>query len=356
MIKAIIRFMNKHNPEAINKSDDKKRTPLHTSVEAPDYQLVEILLEDGDKIDPELLDSKRRTALEIALHKREYAMVNIVQSYLERAGIVGNHQAYADSATAILVGAALLVTVTFAAWVQIPTNDSTLFWVFISLSFYFAVATFIAAAGAAIPSKGSTLGLIRRAVLLSAFCLAISLACAVAAFATAGFLIVPPSIENRRKVIATIVIGGFVCLFCLLSFVRKFFKALDLFFLMLDLFAQGQLERCIDGAVKAVRSMLGNSLVGGLEDWYDAWYTTPVHKFFDIDDSDEDYPTSSHDDSASTTTEASTPSPGKGKSGGRQLLPPVTRSQESRVNSVTRSREWRVHSVTRSRETRLAIL
>jgi hypothetical protein len=176
-----------------------------------------------------------------------------------------------------LVGAALLVTVTFAAWVQIPTNDSTVFWVFISLSFYFAVATFIAAASAAIPSKGSTLGLIRRAVLLSAYCLAISLACAVAAFAIAGFIIMPPGIEHQRKVIATTVIGGFVCLFCLLTFVRKLFKASGLFFLMLDLFAQQQLEKYI---YKPILKLLGK-LLGN---WYNAWYTIPIDKFFKLEE------------------------------------------------------------------------
>jgi ankyrin repeat protein len=292
MIAAMIRFINNNSPEAINKSDRTKSTPLHTSVKASDYRLVEILLDDGDKIDPELLDNKRRTASEIALHQRDYAMVHILRSYLECAGIVGNHQAYADSATAILVGAALLVTVTFAAWVQIPTNDSTVFWVFISLSFYFAVATFISAASAAIPSKGNTLGIIRRAVLLSAFCLAISLACAVAAFAIAGFLIVPPSIEHQRKVIATTVIGGFVCLFCLLSFIRKIFTALGLFFLMLDLVAQQQLVKCISTVVTTI---LGTFL----EDQYNALYTTPINNFFKI--GEEDDQTSSHGGSVSNS-------------------------------------------------------
>jgi ankyrin repeat protein len=120
MIRAIIRFMNNNHPEAINKSDNTKSTPLHTCVEARDHELVEILLEGGDKIDPELLDSKRRTALEIAVQQFDYPLVQKVQSYLERAGIVGNHKAYSDSASAILVGAALIVTVTFAAWVQVP--------------------------------------------------------------------------------------------------------------------------------------------------------------------------------------------------------------------------------------------
>jgi len=321
IVVAIIRFINANIPESINKSDNTKSTPLHTSVTARDLDLVERLLEDGDKIDPELLDNERRTALEIAVHQNDFAMVEKIQRYLERAGIVGNHQAFADSASAILVGAALIVTVTFAAWAQIPTNDSTLFWVFISLSFYFAVAAFISAAGAAIPTKGSTLGIIRRAVLLSAFCLAISLACAVAAFAIAGLLLVPPGIEHQRKVIVTTVIGGFVCLFCLLSFIRKILKALGLFFLMLDLVAQQQLGKCIS---KVFTTILGTSRVDALEGQYKqykALYTTRINEFFKIQDDDDptsshgDDPTSSHGGSASTTTEASTSFPGNETSG-----------------------------------------
>ncbi|CAM6027366.1 unnamed protein product [Sphagnum balticum] len=283
MIVAIIRFINAYIPESINKSDNTKSTPLHTSVAAGDLELVERLLEDGEKIDSELVDNERRTALEIAVHQYDFRMVRKIQHYRERAGIVCNHQAYADSASAILVGAALLVTVTFAAWVQIPTSDSTLFWVFISLSFYFAVATFISAAGAVIPSKDSTLGLIRRWVLLSAFCLAISLACAVAAFAIAGFLIVPYGIEHQRKVIATTVIGGFVCLFCLLTFVRKIFKALGLFFLLLDIKAQQQLKNCTGMGVKMMRL---EPLLNAIEYRYKACFTIPFNKLFNMDDSD----------------------------------------------------------------------
>ncbi|CAM6027369.1 unnamed protein product [Sphagnum balticum] len=305
MTVAIIRFINAYIPESINKSDNTKSTPLHTSVAARDLDLVEILLEDGDKIDPELLDNQRRTALEIAVHQNDFPMVQKIQHYLERAGIVGNHQAFADSASAILVGAALLVTVTFAAWVQIPTDDSAPFWVFISLSFYFAVAAFISAAGAAIPSKGTTLGIIRRAVFLSAFCLVISLSCAVVAFSIAGFLIVPRGIEHQRKVIATTVIGGLVCLFCLLSFIRKIFKALGLFFLMLDLVAQEQLVKCISTGVTTI---LGTSRVNALKYQYKALYTTPVNKFFKINE--EDDPTSSHGGSLSIS------SPGNENSGG----------------------------------------
>ncbi len=279
MIVGFIRFINKHSPEAINKSDKTKSTPLHTCVEAYDYALVELLLEDGDKIDPELLDAKGRTALEIAVHQGDYPMVQKIQRYLERAGRFGDHQAYADSANAILVGAALLATVTFTAWVQFPTNDSTLFWVFISFSFYFAIATFIAAAGAAIPSRGTTLGLVRRAVLASAICLEISLGCAVAAFATAGFLILPPG-KPHRKVIATTAIGGFVCFFFLLSFLRKITRALDPIFLWLDYKIQSQVRKLIWKPVtEGVTSRLvPKQLVTDLKKWYKEQVTDPDPK------------------------------------------------------------------------------
>jgi len=281
---------------------------------------VELLLEDGDKIDPELLDAKGRTALEIAVHQGDYPMVQKIQRYLERAGLFGDHQAYADSANAILVGAALLATVTFTAWVQIPTNDSTLFWVFISFSFYFAIATFIAAAGAAIPSRGSTLGLVRRAVLASAICLEISLGCAVAAFATAGFLILPPG-KPHRKVIATTAIGGFVCFFFLLSFLRKITRALDPIFLWLDYKIQSQIKKLIWKPVtEGVTSRLvPKQLVTDLKKWYKEQVTDPDPKRNSQASTGDDSTTSSpHDRSTgSSHNKKSEGSSSMGKRSGR---------------------------------------
>jgi hypothetical protein len=180
--------------------------------------------------------------------------------------------------------------------------------VFISFSFYFAVATFIAAAGAAIPSRRSTLGLVRRAVLASAFCLAISLACAVAAFATAGFIIVPTGIEHRRKVLATTVVGGSVCLFFLLSFIRKILRASGLFILWLDYSAQNQFRNHISKPFAVgVKKMLGEQVVTYIEEWYKehpkAWYRNHVTNFFkdQEDQSGEEGSTSSQDASESTT-------------------------------------------------------
>jgi ankyrin repeat protein len=265
IIRLLIRFINKHSPEAINRSDDLKNTPLHTSVGAKDYKVVEILLEEGDGIDPELLDKKGRTALEVAIHKSDYAMVQTVQNYLERAGIFGNKQAYADSANAILVGAALLATLTFTASVQIQANDSILFWVSSSFSFYFAIATFLSAAGAAIPSRGSTLGDIRRAVHASALCLSISLACAVAAFATAGFILLPPASEYRRMVTATTVIGGTICFFFLVDFVDKIAKASSAFFLWTDYFRKKTIYKPLADQVKKCQNP---KFVKDVKRWY----------------------------------------------------------------------------------------
>jgi hypothetical protein len=196
--------------------------------------------------------------------------------------------------------------------------------VFISLSFYFAVATFIAAAGAAIPSKGSTLGLVRRAVLASAFCLAISLACAVAAFATAGFIIVPTGIEHRRKVLATTVVGGSVCLFFLLAFIRKILRASGLFILWLDYSAQKQFHNHISEplAVLAyrVQNMLGEQRVKDIKKWYEdnieGSYTRYVTKNFeDQEDQPGDECSACSHNGIQSTTDGSPSSWGNKKSG-----------------------------------------
>ncbi|CAM6055615.1 unnamed protein product [Sphagnum tenellum] len=239
-------------------------TPLHFAVKAR----FKTAVKEGDDIDPELLDKKGRTALEVAIHKSDYAMVQTVQNYLERAGIFGNKQAYADSANAILVGAALLATLTFTAWVQIQANDSILFWVSSSFSFYFAIATFLSAAGAAIPSRGSTLGHVRRAVHASALCLAISLACAVAAFATAGFILLPPASEYRRMVTATTVIGGTICFFFLVDFVGKIAKASSAFFLWTDYFRKKTIYKPLADQVKKWLPAEVPKFVKDVKRWY----------------------------------------------------------------------------------------
>ncbi len=219
IIRTLIKFMNSNCPETINKPDDNsKSTPLHTAVSTRDYQVVEILLDECDKINPQIRDREGRTPLDFAIHQGDFPMMAKLQGYMERVGLYGNQDAYVSAGNAILVVAALLATVTYVAS---PTAGSTLYWVFSSFSFFFSVSALIAATGASMPSRGSTFADVRSAINAASVCLAISLSCAVGAFITTAFYSVAPGTQHRRKVIATIVIGGFVYFNFLVGFVRR---------------------------------------------------------------------------------------------------------------------------------------
>ncbi|KAH9569362.1 hypothetical protein CY35_03G129100 [Sphagnum magellanicum] len=232
MLDILVKFMNTNCPEAINKPDFDGKTALHYCVENRDLFALQALLQGGDKINPETNDNQGKTPLDIAVDKGDYAMVQTLQNYLEVSGLYGNKDAYAAAASALLVVATLLATVTYTS--QITLAESTLYWVFSNLSFYFAISTLLVAAGAAMPSRGSTLDNIRNAIYGASVCLAFSISCAIGAFATAGFLSLPPGIHYDGKVVATTTFGGILCFYCLVGFVRKLAKAYSPIFLYAD--------------------------------------------------------------------------------------------------------------------------
>ncbi len=225
MIVTLVQFMNTNCPEAINKPDFEGKTALHYCVENSDHIALDALLREGDKINPEANDKQGKTPLDIAVDKGDYAMVQKLQNYLEVSGLYGNQDAYAAAANALLVVATLLATVTYTS--QITLAESSLYWVFSNLSFYFAISTLLVAAGAAMPSRGSTLDNLRNAVYGASVCLAFSVSCA-------GFLSLPPGIHYDGKVVATTTIGGILCLYCLVGFVRKLAKPYSPIFLYAD--------------------------------------------------------------------------------------------------------------------------
>ncbi|CAK9868604.1 unnamed protein product [Sphagnum jensenii] len=223
IIRTLIKFMNSNCPEAINKTfDEKRNTPLNTSVKNRDYKVVAMLLYECEKINPQLLDGKGRTPLDVAIHQGDLVLKAQLQNYLVRFGLYGNQDAYVSAGNAILVVAALLATVTYVAS---PIAGSTLYWVFSSFSFFFSVSALVAATGASIPSRGSTLADVRSAINAASVCLGISLSCAIGAFITTAFYSVAPGIQHRSEVIATIVIGGFVYFNFFVRFVRRIFNS-----------------------------------------------------------------------------------------------------------------------------------
>ncbi|CAK9868743.1 unnamed protein product [Sphagnum jensenii] len=230
---ALIRFINTNCPEAINLPDYKGRTPLHIAAMDSNNPAVRILLGLEAPLQADAKDVYGNTPFAIAMDNHDYIMVRQLQSYFERTS--NKSKAYANAANAILVGAALLATVTFTAWLTLPAvGDSQLFWVFNSLCFYFAISTFLAAATASMPTRGPPLARAENAVVTASFCLAFSIAFAVCAFATIGFALIPQNIKYRRDVIGTTIFGGLLCLAFLIYFIRSLLGFYSPFFFYID--------------------------------------------------------------------------------------------------------------------------
>jgi ankyrin repeat protein len=260
ILKALIIFINTNWPEAINLTDCKHRTPLHIAVMDSNCTALQILLRQKAPLQADEKDIYGKTPFSIAMDKHDYRMVRDLQSYFERTS--NKSKAYANAANAILVGAALLATVTFTAWLTLPVvGDSQLFWVFNSLCFYFAISTFLAAATASMPTKGPPLALAETAVVAASFCLAFSIAFAVCAFATIGFALIPQNIKYRRDVISTTMFGGLLCLAFLIYFIRSLLGFYSEFFFYIDFKFNALWDRVIK------KPLMDTNLVKNARQW-----------------------------------------------------------------------------------------
>jgi hypothetical protein len=187
------------------------------------------------------------TALQIATEMKHDG---IVKTLLERPevakqveGLYRDRQVHVDAANAILVGAALIASVTFAGWLQPPLGYSAffgsasievgapspsgiypsfvsvaghpimqIFWFFNSMSFFFAIATLMVGASAARPPKrgifiGEVVRSLRASLSLAYILLTISVGCVMGAFASAGFLVLPPIPKYKVNMGVTVGIG-----------------------------------------------------------------------------------------------------------------------------------------------------
>jgi hypothetical protein len=241
-------------------------TPLHFAVFKGHRDAVGELLTHLP-LDANSEDSHFRTPLEIAATtkiadsntRREIEKLLMgrpeVKEFVDR--LYRDRQVFVDAANALLVGAALIASVTFAGWLQPPLGYTTYyefpeplpappstyesfaavkqhatvqaFWFFNSLSFFFAIATVLTGANAAMPSLenafiGTVVETVKRTLIYASFLFAISVVCVLCAFATAGFAVLPPKAKYKWSMISTVAIGAFACLFCLKIFLCKLSK------------------------------------------------------------------------------------------------------------------------------------
>jgi ankyrin repeat protein len=255
-----VRELLKHHNLNVNAKDNKKRTPLLCAMEQDKLEVVKALCFDDPSKRLRATEeySDGRTPIQIAT---EANMKEIEKVLLERPEVKDfvdrlyrDRQVFVDAANSLLVGAALIATVTFAAWLTpplgyIPDYDFSqpfpappqtpesyaavknhaivkAFWVFNSLSFFFAIATVLAGADAALPNLredfiGRRVKSVERALIRATIFLVISVVCVLGAFASAGFAVLPPLLKYDTSMIITVCLGGTICMHTLAKIILK---------------------------------------------------------------------------------------------------------------------------------------
>lgn len=240
-----------------------RKTALDIAVDKDDTVMVQKLVEfkcikltatrreDGKSLLHKVFDMEREEVFKILRRTDE------VKDYIE--ALYKDRQSSVDASNAMLVGAALIASVTFAAWLQPPLGYSPYyyeqytdslglapsvtfnpsyasvehhpslqwFWVWNSLSFFFGIATVISGARSVLPArrvfiKQEVLKL-RENLVVTAILLTFSMVFVLLAFAMAGVIVLPPTMKYRANMFATIGIGGGVCLLFLVMLVRSIY-------------------------------------------------------------------------------------------------------------------------------------
>ncbi|KAG0609884.1 hypothetical protein M758_7G021200 [Ceratodon purpureus] len=236
----------------VNLRDGSGVTPLHRAFADG---IIAMLLEFSrfpEKINAALENGSGKSAIELAhemgLVQMEDALTNTESGKRYMDNLYRDRQVYVDAANAILVGAALIASVTFAAWLQPPLNytlsgesystvnpypgnnypkyadveDSVglgVFWIFNSLSFYFAIGTVVLGACSVLPRRKffikQSVVKLRRNLLWTSSLLALSVLFVLVAFGTAGVIVLMPVFKFRLYMIVPSTVGGLVCLISL---------------------------------------------------------------------------------------------------------------------------------------------
>jgi ankyrin repeat protein len=228
--------VNKVEQETLDDEQDRKSfgekfNPLHLASIYHHVEVVKVLCEQKT-LRANTESGAGMTAVQIAMKGGYVEIEKIlldrtdVQQHLDR--LYRDRQLHVDAANAILVGATLIASVTFAAWLQPPLGYSEfygstsidvgaplpsgmypsfvsvaghpildIFWIFNSMSFLFAIATLMVGANAARPPRqdkyiGEVVRTLRTLLSLAYSLLTVSVGCVLGAFACAGFVVLPP--------------------------------------------------------------------------------------------------------------------------------------------------------------------
>jgi hypothetical protein len=258
----------------VNRTAFSGHTPLHYAVFSVSPKTVKAILREAEGLKVSEADWKGLTPLDYAKelcldknngytpterkqHIKPGDSMEIIQMLVafDVEGLRNDRQSSVDAANAILVGAALIAGIAFASWLQPPlgfqptyssqflelspaappntyqpfvyfhSNAMKAFWIFNSMSFFFAIGSFLLGAAAGFPTKFErqveTNHLMYFAVIRASYFLIVAVACIVVAFICAGFADLPSIPQNWGYMLATAMAGGFPCVFGMTQYLRK---------------------------------------------------------------------------------------------------------------------------------------
>jgi hypothetical protein len=241
------------------KSYGSRQTPLALAVLNAHFEVVKCLC-DATKggLRTDAKPEKGKSALQIAFEESRCRpsanypfdpkpIYDIWMYITERADsrrelkrLTEERRGHVDAINAILVGTALIATATFAGWLSPPLGYSSppgtdgpfasveghpileKFWIFNSLSFFFAIATFMVGANVSFPPPediyiGDVVQSLRWKLRLAYYLLSAAVCFVIGAFASAGFAVLPPLPKYTVNMALTVGIGVTVVAVVILS-------------------------------------------------------------------------------------------------------------------------------------------
>jgi hypothetical protein len=233
------------------------QTLLHVAVEAMAVEAVRNILE-VPHFDVNAENSSGKTALELAVDRsldraasdadaRAFRNIERVLLGHDKVGafvdrLYRERQVNVDAANAILLGAALIATITFSGWFTLPLPQDTstnapslqvpptnaraieVFWVLNSLSFFFSVATVLAAAYATAPIFhhpfiGLVVRIVKRKLVLTSSLFVLSVLCVLGAFTSGAYARLSKDQVKQTKIVIVAPVGIGVCSLILIVYV-----------------------------------------------------------------------------------------------------------------------------------------
>ena len=189
------------------------------------------------KPSPSVVDGAGMTAFHIAFNQKNEVMMQTLRRQKEfneyEDKLLKDREVYVQSVNAILVGAALIASITFAGWLQVPSHvfsskEMFTFWITNSLSFLSAVGAMGWSIGILLLTPTVYIGQVvvelRRGIMYIAFFLVFSLMGAMIAFITAGFAAFEDQApQPKYKIVMGTAagLGGLVCVAIGMYYVRQ---------------------------------------------------------------------------------------------------------------------------------------